>query len=115
MLSITLPAEDIADSVKQNTPFGMGWTHDGLMTDGYTVLVDNVPHATIPVTALVSGVMFLPTLFPQGLPKGTYHITVYAFGPGGQSGNAPIIDLSVTAGNPSNPSKPHIIKGGGGS
>jgi hypothetical protein len=96
-----------ADAVKANQPFDYAMDHDGVDTDGYTLYLNTATHASLPASALVNGtVMFR---FPNGLPKGTYTFIGRAWGSGGE-GLAPALDLSVTAGNPSNPRNPRIIK-----
>jgi hypothetical protein len=96
-----------ADTIKQAQPFSFAFDHDGLDTDVYQVFVNGAAIATIPVSQLVNG--SYSHAFPQGLPKGTYVLTAKAFGPGGEGASDPL-SLSVTAGNPSAPRNPRIVK-----
>lgn len=89
-----------ADSIRRDTPFDVAADHDGVDTDAYEIRVNTALMGTLPVTALTNGTVMFP--FNQGLPRGTYTITVTAVGPGGTGVSDPL-SLSVTAGNPSNP------------
>jgi hypothetical protein len=96
-----------ADSVKANQPFALAWDHDGIDTDSYAVLANTQQVASVPVSALANGTAQYS--FTSGLAKGSYTFTVKAMGPGGEGLSSPL-SLSVTAGNPSNPRNPRIIK-----
>lgn len=98
-----------ADAVKANAPFTFAFDHDGLDTDGYQLYINGAVVRTVGVAALVNGSVLIP--FPAGLPKGTYTFEVHAYNAIGEGVGAQLT-LSVTAGNPSNPKNPRIIKGG---
>lgn len=106
--AVTLGAVQAAsDSIKANASFHFAFDHDGIDTDSYSVKINTAVYTTVPVSQLVNGTVMVP--FLQGLPKGTYQFQVVATGQGG-TGVSDLFSLSVTAGNPSNPRNPRIIK-----
>lgn len=100
-------AQNVTDSVKQNTAFKVAADHDGLDTDSYKIYVNGAVFNTLPVTALVSGVITFD--FPAGLVKGTYTIYIEAIGPGGVTASD-TLTLTVTPGNPHKPLNIRVIK-----
>lgn len=105
--AVTLGTVQAAVTLKQNEPFSLAFDHDGLDTDYYNVYVNTALRETMNTSRLVNGTA--SSAFPQGLPKGTYNFQVKAFGPGGE-GASEVLTQGVTAGNPSNPGKPRIVK-----
>ena len=96
-----------ADTVKAKQPFDFLFDHDGIDTDGYTLYINTAQFTTVPVSQLTNGTITIA--FPNGMPKGTYNFVAEAFGPGGVGTGSPLT-LDVTAGNPSAPRNPRIIK-----
>ena len=106
---VTLGAVQAAsDSIKKDQPFHVEANHDGIDTDSYTLFLNTAASSTVPVTVLSNGIVAFPR-FNNGLPKGTYQIVVRATGQGGST-DSPNLALTVTAGNPSAPGQPRIIK-----
>ena len=98
------------DSIKKDTPFKVGCTHDGIDTDVYTLYLNTSPAQQLPRSSLLNGEIQFP--FPSGLPKGTYAIECEASNAFGSTKSG-VLTLTVTAGNPSAPGQPRIIRGGG--
>ena len=97
-----------SDSIRKDTPFSVEANHDGIDTSSYNILLNTALQGAQPFSALVNGIVSFN--FPTGLPKGSYMVIVKALGPGGET-SSPSLALSVTAGNPSAPGQPRIIKG----
>lgn len=109
-LIVTDARQASADAVKSHQFFVFAVDHDGVDTDSYVLVVNSAVHTVLSSgSALVNGTVKVE--FPTGLPKGTYSFVMKAVGPGGEGVSDPL-SLSVTAGNPSNPRNPRIIKGG---
>lgn len=105
---VTLGAvQAAADAIKANTAFFLVADHDGVDTSAYEAYVNSQLREIKPASALANGT--IQFAFSTGLPKGSYTMVIKALGEGGEGVSDPL-SLSVTAGNPSAPGKPRIIK-----
>jgi hypothetical protein len=105
----TLPvaAQTATDTIKVNTPFSVGATHDGLDTNSYNLYENGFKINTKPVTALVAGQIVFDR-FLNGKAKGTYVYYIEAVGDGGVTASD-TLTLTVTGGEPNKPGTPKII------
>jgi hypothetical protein len=74
--------------------------HDGIDTTGYRLYVNGAVEQTVPLSALVNGVVTFSVA--AGLPVGTHVIYIEAFGEGGAEAST-TLTLVVSPGKPKAP------------
>ncbi len=92
-LSFAAFAQSPTPPLEPGEPFRVLADHDGLQTTSYDLLLDGIPVASAPVSALTAGVVTFAVA--SGLPAGTHTAAVRAVGDGGTAMSLNTVTFTV--------------------